>query len=127
MDEPSGPKPTKAELRILQALWTLGPSTVREIIESLGPDVGYTTALKTMQIMVEKGLLAREERGRAHVYRPVGPEAAAKRDLVGDLMDRAFGGSARDMVMHALAAKPASAQELGEIRRMIDEMEARRG
>lgn len=121
--------PTPAELGILRVLWEQGPSTVREAHESLSRerDLGYTTVLKTMQIMVEKGLLKRSERGRAHVYRPVEAESAAKRDLVGDLMDRAFGGSARDLVMHALAAKPASADELAEIRRMIDEMEARRG
>lgn len=87
-------------------------------------DVGYTTVLKQMQIMVEKGHLQRTEQERAHLYRPVGAEAAAKRELVGDLMDRAFGGSACALVMHALAAKPASAEELAEIRRMLDEMEA---
>ena len=129
MDEGSGPRPTNAELGILRVLWERGPSSVREAQEALakGRVVGYTTVLKTMQIMVEKGLLVREERGRAHVYRPAAREEKAKRDLVGDFMERAFGGSARDLVMHALAAKPASTDELAEIRRMLDAMEAERG
>lgn len=121
-----GKKPTQAEVEILSVLWERGPCTVRETHEALsqGRDMGYTTVLKLMQIMVEKGLLARDEQGRAHIYRPVGAEATAKRDLVGDLMDRAFGGSARELVMHALAAKPASPEEIAAIRRMLDEMEA---
>jgi predicted transcriptional regulator len=129
MDEASGPKPTNAELAILRVLWEHGPSTVREAHAALSKSrvMGYTTVLKLMQIMTEKGLLERTEQGRAHVYRPVGAEATAKRDLVGDLMERAFGGSARDLVMHALAAKPASAEELAEIRRMLDDLEASRG
>ncbi|RYG46224.1 BlaI/MecI/CopY family transcriptional regulator [bacterium] len=129
MDDGTGPKPTNAELGILRVLWDRGPSTVREAHEnlSLQRDIGYTTVLKLMQIMVEKGLLRRTEQGRAHVYQPVGAEAAAKRDLVGDLMDRAFGGSARDLVMHALAAKPTSQEELDDIRKLLDEMEAGRG
>lgn len=129
MDEGSGPRPTNAELGILRVLWERGPSSVREAQEALskGREVGYTTVLKTMQIMVDKGLLVREERGRAHVYRPAAREEKAKRDLVGDLMERAFGGSARDLVMHALAAKPASAEELAQIRELLDRMEADRG
>jgi BlaI family transcriptional regulator, penicillinase repressor len=121
--------PTRAELGILRVLWGHGPSTVRETHEALAREraVGYTTVLKLMQIMVDKGLLERDERGRAHVYRPAEGEAEAKRDLVGDLMDRAFGGSARDLVLHALDAKPASPQELDDIRRMLDDWEARRG
>ena len=126
MDSQGGQKPTNAELGVLRVLWELGPSSVRETHAALvgGREVGYTTVLKTMQIMREKGLLAREARGRAHVYRPVAKEAKAKRDLVGDLMERAFGGSARELVMHALAAKPASAEEIAAIRRMLDAMEA---
>ncbi len=129
MDDAIGPKPTNAELGILRVLWKLGPSTVRETHDALSREreLGYTTVLKLMQIMVEKGLLQRVEQGRAHIYRPVATEATAKRDLVGDLMDRAFGGSARELVMHALEAKPASANELAEIRRMLDKMEDRRG
>ncbi len=129
MDEGSGPRPTNAELGILRVLWERGPSSVREAQEALskGREVGYTTVLKTMQIMVEKGLLVREERGRAHVYRPAALEETAKRDLVGDFMERAFGGSARDLVMHALSAKPASSEDLAEIRTLLDRMEAERG
>ncbi|RYG39489.1 BlaI/MecI/CopY family transcriptional regulator [bacterium] len=129
MDDGIGPKPTNAELGILRVLWNRGPSTVREAHEDLAQhrEIGYTTVLKIMQIMVDKGLLRRTDRGRAHVYQPVGAESAAKRDLVGDLMDRAFGGSARELVMHALAAKPTSAEELAEIRQMLDDMEAKRG
>ncbi|CAN5620154.1 BlaI/MecI/CopY family transcriptional regulator [soil metagenome] len=127
MERGRGANPTRGELDILRVLWERGPSTVREAHEALarGREVGYTTVLKLMQIMVEKGLLKRAEQGRAHVYRPVGAEATAKRDLVGDLMDRAFGGSAHELVMHALTAKPASPEEIAAIRRMLDEMEAR--
>lgn len=127
MDE--APKPTRGELGILRVLWERGPSSVRETQDALSGEraVGYTTVLKTMQIMVEKGLLVRTDRGRAHVYRPAAHEATAKRDLVGDLMDRAFGGSAHELVMHALAAKPASPEELAAIRQMLDELEAERG
>ena len=123
------PRPTNAELAILRVLWDRGPSTVRETHDALSRarEIGYTTVLKLMQIMTEKGLLRREDRGRAHVYLTVGAEASAKRDLVGDFMERAFGGSASDLVMHALAAKPASAEEVAQIRRMLDEMEAARG
>ncbi|RYG28215.1 BlaI/MecI/CopY family transcriptional regulator [bacterium] len=129
VDDGSQPKPTNAELGILRVLWDRGPSTVRETHETLARkrDIGYTTVLKLMQIMTDKGLLRRKEQGRAHVYQPAGNEATAKRDLVGDLMDRAFGGSARELVMHALEAKPASTEELAAIRRMLDEMEAERG
>ena len=127
MDRMNDPKPTNAELAILGVLWERGPSSVRETQDALakGSEVGYTTILKTMQVMREKGMLAREDRGRAHVYRPVEGEATAKRDLLGELMDRAFGGSAQNLVMHALAAKPASAEEIAAIRRMLDDMEAR--
>lgn len=119
--------PTSAELEILGVLWERGPSTVREVHEALSGsrDVGYTTVLKQMQIMVAKGRLRREDQGRAHVYRPADAETASKREIVGDLMDRAFGGSAQELVLHALAAKPATPQELLEIRRLLDELEAR--
>lgn len=129
MNEANGPKPTNAELAILRVMWEKGPSSVREVHDAMPPErqVGYTTVLKTMQIMAEKGLLRRKDRGRAHVYEPTAKEEAAKRDLVGDLMDRVFGGSARDLVMHALGAKPASPEEIAEIRRMLDAMESDRG
>lgn len=124
MEEQPRQKPTKGEIEILGVLWAKGPSTVREVHDSMAAtrEVGYTTVLKLMQIMVEKGLLTRTERGRAHVYSPAEGEAEAKRNLVGDLMDRAFGGSASSLVMHALAAKPASDEELAEIRKLLDEL-----
>ena len=132
MDNSKRAQPTKGELDILRVLWDLGPSTVKEAHETLNRQrpMGYTTVLKLMQIMVDKGLLQRTEladRGRAHVYQPTESEANAKTDLVNDLMDRAFGGSAREIVMHALAAKPASKEELDQIRRMLDDLEAGRG
>ena len=122
-------KPTNAELNILSVLWELGPSTVREVHAKFSEarEVGYTTVLKLMQIMVEKGLLQRVDQGRAHVYRPIENESAAKKDLVGDFMDRAFGGSASDLVMHALTAKPATGEEIAEIRRLLDELEKQNG
>ena len=128
MEESSLPKPTNAEIGILSVLWERGPSTVREVHEELARirDIGYTTVLKLMQIMVEKGLLDRGDQGRAHIYRPRTSEAHAKRELVGDFMNRAFGGSASDLVLHALAAKPASSEELAEIRAMLDRLEADR-
>ena len=120
-------KPTNSELRILRVLWDRGPSTVREVHEELAKDrdTGYTTVLKLMQIMVEKGVLERVESGRAHVYRPIGAEAEAKRDLVTDFMSRAFGGSAAELVLHALASKPATPDELSKIREMLDKLEGR--
>ncbi len=125
MEQAISPRPTNAELGILSVLWGRGPSTVREVHDELSRlrDVGYTTVLKLMQIMHEKGLLARRERGRAHVYQPIEAEADAKRDLVGDFMDKAFGGSTSALVMHALSAKPASSDEIAEIRRMLDGLE----
>lgn len=118
-------KPTNAELGILQVLWQHGPSTVREVHEELSKtrEMGYTTVLKLMQIMAEKGLLEREEQNRAHVYRPSRSQESAKRDLVGDLMDKAFGGSAQELVMHALTAKKASSDDLAAIRKLLDELE----
>jgi BlaI family transcriptional regulator, penicillinase repressor len=116
------PKPTEAELAILQSLWRRGAATVREIHEDLGARTGYTTALKLMQIMTDKGLLVRDERGRTHVYRAAQAEAATQRRLAGDLMSRAFGGSARKLVAAALSSRRATPAELDEIRRLIDEM-----
>jgi len=127
MDDSGGRvKPTNSEVEILQVLWQRGPSTVRDVHDELakGREIGYTTALKLMQIMVEKNLLVREEQGRAHVYRPAEAKESARRNLVGDLMDKAFGGSARELVMHALTAKRATPGELAEIRRLIEQLEA---
>ena len=119
------PKPTDAELAILRVLWQRGPSTVREVWEQLNPEqgTGYTTVLKIMQIMVEKGLLARDETDRSHVYRAARSEAQTQRQVVGHLLDRLFSGSAPKLVMQALAAKKATPAELAEIRRLLDNME----
>ncbi|HYO07756.1 MAG TPA: BlaI/MecI/CopY family transcriptional regulator [Tepidisphaeraceae bacterium] len=119
---PPAPRPTEAELEILQALWRLGPSTVRGVLDHLGSRTGYTTVLKIMQIMHEKGLVSRDERGRTHVYRPAQPEAQTQRRLAADLINRAFGGSARKLVAAALSARRATPQELDEIRKLLDEM-----
>jgi BlaI family transcriptional regulator, penicillinase repressor len=119
------PKPTDAELGILRVLWQRGPSTVREVWEQLNPrqGTGYTTVLKTMQIMVEKGLLARDETDRSHVYRAARSEAQTQRQVISHLLDRLFNGSAPKLVMQALAAKRATPAELAEIRRLLDNME----
>lgn len=119
------PRPTDAELAILRVLWRRGPSTVRQVQEELArvQATGYTTALKLLQIMAEKGLVDRDESQRSHVYRPRLSEDHTQRQLVGDLMDRAFGGSSRKLVMQALAAKPATPEELAEIRRLLEELE----
>src|SRR5919106_1234527 len=116
------PRPTDAELAILRVLWELGPSTVRQVHDVLGRErpTAYTTALKLMQIMTEKGLVRRDETERTHIYHARLTEEQTQRQLVRDLLERAFGGSAAKLVMQALAAKRASAEELGEIRKLID-------
>lgn len=118
-------QPTPAELEILGVLWKGGPSTVREVQEALDRErpTGYTTVLKLLQIMTEKGLVRRDERNRAHVYAATLPEDHTQRQLVRDLADRAFGGSAMKLVMHALSARKASPDEIARIRRMLDDME----
>jgi predicted transcriptional regulator len=116
-------KPTEAELEILQALWRRGkPATVREIHDELGGRTGYTSVLKLMQIMTEKGLLLRDDRERTHVYRPAHPEARTQQKLAADLMNKAFGGSARKLIVAALSGRRATAAELDEIRKLLDEM-----
>jgi predicted transcriptional regulator len=121
------PLPTAAELDILAVLWRLGPATVREVHEDLGKDNGYTTTLKQMQLMTEKGLLTRSERFRSHVYQASVPKEDTQQEIVGDLMKRAFSGSARGLVMGALAAQPASPDELAEIREMLDTFAKKKG
>ena len=125
MPEAELPRPTDAELEILKVLWRRGPSTVREVFETLGENktTGYTTVLKFMQIMAEKGLVVRDESERAHRYEPAAPEDETQRRLVGDLLRKAFDGSAKKLVMQALSAERASASELDEIRRLLDELE----
>lgn len=121
----SPPKPTDSELSILRVLWRLGPSTVRAVHDELNrsQETGYTTVLKLLQIMHEKGLVIRDESERSHVYRPAWSENEVQQQLVGHLLDRAFGGSARQLVMQALATKKASPAELAEIRKLLEEME----
>src|SRR5271170_3299800 len=114
---PRTPLPSDAELDILAALWRLGPSTVREIHEALCKDSGYTTTLKQMQLMLEKGLLTRSERFRSHVYEPGAPREQTQKQIAGDLLKRAFDGSAKSLVLGALAAQPASSKELADIRK----------
>jgi BlaI family penicillinase repressor len=116
------PRPTDAELAILRVLWERGPSTVRQVHDVLGRErpTAYTTALKLLQIMTEKGLVRRDETDRTHIYHPRLTEEQTQRQLIRDLLDRAFGGSASKLVMQALAARRASAEELGEIRRLIE-------
>jgi predicted transcriptional regulator len=119
------PLPTGAELDILAVLWRRGPSTVREVHQDLAKDSGYTTTLKQMQVMAEKGLLERSERFRSHVYEAFAPKEQTRRQIAGDLLQRAFGGSARDLVLGALEAQPATEGELAEIRRMLRDFEKR--
>jgi BlaI family transcriptional regulator, penicillinase repressor len=121
------PIPTAAELDILAALWKLGAATVREVHEALGKDSGYTTTLKQMQLMTDKGLLVRSERFRSHVYEPGVPKEQTQKQIAADLLKRAFGGSAKGLVLGALAAKPASKEDLDEIRQLLDKFEKERG
>jgi BlaI family transcriptional regulator, penicillinase repressor len=120
------PMPTGAEIDILAVLWRLGPATVREVHEALGKDCGYTTTLKQMQLMTDKGLLVRSERFRSHVYEPGVPQEQIQKRIAADLLKRVFGGSAKGLVMGALGAQPASADELAEIREMIDALEKKK-
>ena len=123
MSRTPAPRPTDAELSILRILWDRGPSTVRQVHDELArerPAAVYTTALKLLQIMIEKGLVDRDERDRTHIYRARLSEETTQRQLVRDLLDRAFGGSAGKLVMQALATKRASAEELRDIRKAID-------
>lgn len=117
------PRPTEAELAILGVLWTRGPSTVRQVNDILQPtrETGYTTTLKLMQIMAEKGLVTRDERDRSHVYAARLSQDDTQRQLVADLVDRAFGGSAAALVLQALSAHPASSEELTEIQELIEQ------
>jgi len=119
------PRPTEAELSILRVLWRRGPSTVRSVHEELDGDTGYTTALKLLQIMTEKGLVRRDDAARSHVYEPAVPETTTQRQLLDDLVSRAFGGSAKSLVMQALAGQKPTRQEIAELRRLLDSLEER--
>jgi len=118
--------PTAAEVDILAALWRLGPATVREVHDALSKDCGYNTTLKQMQLMTDKGLLVRSERFRSHVYEPAVPQAQMQRRIAGDLLQRAFGGSAKQLIMGALGAQTVSTDELADIRRMLDTLDKKK-
>jgi len=118
--------PSDAEFGILTVLWRCGPSTVREVHEALAKDTGYTSTLKQMQLMHEKGLVRRSERYRSHLYEAAVTKEDAQARFAGDLMHRIFEGSARNLVLGALTAQRASAEDLAEIRRMFDKFEKRR-
>jgi predicted transcriptional regulator len=121
------PLPTGAEVDILAVLWRLGSATVREVHEELGKDNSYTTTLKQMQLMTEKGLLVRSERFRSHVYEAAVPKEKTQTQIAGDLLRRVFGGSAQNLIIGALSATPASGDELSRIRKMIDQFAKRKG
>jgi len=118
-------KPTDAELAILAVLWESGPSTVRQVHDALAKqrEAGYTTVLKLLQIMTEKRLVERDARQRSHVYRARIPREQTQAQLVSDLLHKAFGGSAARLAMSALAQKPASPEELAEVRKLLKKLE----
>ena len=126
---PTPPQPTPSELSILRVLWRRGRSTVRDVLEELNRQrpsdspQGYTTVLKLMQIMADKGLVRRDESARTHSYVAAAGEEQTQRRLVKEMLDRVFNGSARKLVLHALSAKKATPQEIAEIRSLLDEME----
>ena len=119
------PRPTDAELEILTVLWSRGPSTVREVFETIAKrrPAQYSTILKFMQIMAEKGLVVRDDKPRAHIYEAAQPREWTQQRLAGDLLQRAFGGSPSNLLMGALSARKASKQELTEIRKLLDDYE----
>ncbi len=115
--------PTEAELEILNILWARGPSTVRDVHNLIAKDTGYTTVLKQMQVMAEKGLLERSERFRSHVYEPRIAKDQTQQRLARNLLHRAFDGSAKNLVLGALSSQKVSPAELAEIREMLDRFE----
>ena len=122
---PSRRRPTDAECNILSIIWDRGTATVREVYEELSQrqKVGYTTVLKFMQIMTEKGLLERDTSVRPQVFKPAREKSEVQRDMVGDLLDRAFGGSTESLVLGALSSRPSTPEEIAKIRQFLDEME----
>ena len=120
-------RPSDGELAILRVLWSRGPSTVRDVHTELSKDrdMGYTTVLKLMQIMVEKRLVARDERARSHTYRSLQGESETQRCLLKELLHKAFAGSRRELVLRALETEPASAEELEDIRKMLNDAKGR--
>jgi BlaI family transcriptional regulator, penicillinase repressor len=125
MARPPSNHPTSAEVSILRILWARGPSTVRDVFEELNKTrrTGYTTVLKLMQIMLQKGRLRREESQRTHVYHPTVSEQDTQKRLVRDLLDRVFAGSAQKLILRALDASNVSKRELGQLRKMLDDYE----
>jgi len=121
-------KPTVSELELLRVLWTSGPSTVREVHDALNEKraMGYTSVLKFLQIMTAKGTVRRNETQRAHVYEACLPAEQTKRQLAGDMLQRVFEGSASQLMMHALAGRRSSREEVEELRRLLDEYERNR-
>ena len=121
------PQPTERELEILGILWNNGPSTVRAVNEEMNKQqrTGYTTTLKLMQIMTEKGLVVRDDSKFKHIYRPAVSEEKTQKQVVGNLLEKVFSGSAEKLVMRALSAKKVSAKELARIRKMLDEMKGK--
>jgi BlaI family transcriptional regulator, penicillinase repressor len=117
------PKPTNAELEILTVLWSIGPATVRDVYDVIRRrrSAQYSTVLKFMQIMAEKGLVRRDEKQRAHVYQPARSREWTQQQLAADLMERAFSGSAKALLVGALSAKKATKAELAEIRKLLDQ------
>ena len=116
-------QPSEGELAILNVLWRLGSCTVRQVHEELGRDIGYTTVMKLMQIMAEKGLVVRDEQNRAHLYHAAVKQDAVEKNLVQRLLDRAFSGSAVQLAMRALSARKPGKAELAELRQLIDSLE----
>ena len=116
------PRPTDSELAILRVLWERGPSTVREVHDVVGGETGYTTVLKLMQIMAEKGLVTRDESQRAHVYAAAHSQQRMQRQIVGDVIERAFGGSPAKLVMQALSGRKTTPEELNEIRDLLNKL-----
>ena len=127
MARPTSNRPTDQELEILKILWEQGPSTVRDVWKAIAltRDIGPTSVLKIMQIMRDKKLLICDARQRPQVYRPRRPRQATLKQLAGDLLSRAFGGSTRLLLLHALENKRCTEQELAELRRLLDEMEGK--
>ncbi len=121
--DPALPRPTDAELEVLTVLWSTGPATVRQVYEVISRrrEAQYSTILKFMQIMADKGLLLRDEGQRAHVYRAARPREWTQQQLAKHLLDRAFSGSAKALLIGALSAKKTSRAELGELRKLLDE------
>jgi predicted transcriptional regulator len=130
--KPERPRPTEAELSILRVLWDNGPLSVRAVFKKLNEKdndktTGYTTVLKLMQIMTDKGLVARDETCRPQIYRPCDPQVRTQRQLLRHMLDRVFGGSTRAMVLQALSHSKTSARDLKEIEKLLDRIEAEKG